>query len=177
VGCLFSFAPSARADITINITESSADTITYNTGGLNVTQISQMLTSGEIGWIIDTTKFNPPAGGFTFAVPQTIGPNFYFQEPDPHFLNRVSVTDKTQLTIVSDQAITGVPFANNKVPQKIGVDTLGNDVVVVFDDTLTPDPSDAPEPRSLFLVGSGALLLFATQQRRILGSGLRPTRF
>ena len=176
---LLMVAPCARA-VTINITESAPDLITFNTGGssLNVTKKAGDLGNvlpGGLGWTIDTSKDLATADQFTFG-PQTIGPVFYFQEPNALFLNELIVqNDQHTISVVSDFAWTGSqspPFATNNTSQRIGRDTRGNDVFVVFNDTLTPDPTDTPEPASLFLVGSGVLIgsgvLMAIQRARCL---------
>ena len=71
--------------------------ITFDTGGssLNVTKIAGDLGNvllGGLGWTIDTSKDLATADQFTFG-PQTIGPTFYFQEPNALFLNEVVVPD------------------------------------------------------------------------------------
>jgi hypothetical protein len=171
-------APCARA-VTINITEDKPNSLMVSTDESNLFKPYTAMTLPIVppplaprGWIIDTTSL--PSDSFTFNMIQTNGPNFYFQEPDSAFVNAVSRTSTTTLQVVSDLATpTPAPvIAFNGKPQQVGIDSDGNDVFVVFNDTLTPDPSDTPEPASLFLVGSGVLMLMAIQRARCRKGGV-----
>ena len=152
-------APFARgAPITITITELDSPTIgnviSVNFGGpTNFTLTPTVLTLppvGQTGWDISTAL--DPANSFTFGAP-FLGPTFYFAEPDPATENVLMIAKTTDITVVSDFPVTGVPSIPNGTKTQIGFDTLGNVVSVVFIDNLT-EPGDVmtPEPPTLLLI-------------------------
>jgi hypothetical protein len=166
-------APCARADtININITESSPNTITFNSGDPMFTRTQ--IADGNGVWTINTRS--DLANPFQFETGQE---TFYFQEPNPNFLNVVTIVSSapfniSRLVVSSDYdwtqggTITLSPFfAMNNTPREVGFDTDGNGVSITFNDSLSPDPADViPEPASLFLVGSGVLMAILRARSR-----------
>ena len=163
-----SFAPTVGA-ATITITESAPNIITVNDGGpLNVNFTAGPLTVppvGQVGWAFDTSKL--PTNPFTFGGP-FLGPASYFQEPSPALLNVVMIDNVTTLSVASDFEFTGMspPFTLNNTPVKIGSDTKGNPINLVFIDSI-PDP-DTPEPSTLALTLASAVAIAVLALRRPL---------
>jgi len=169
VSLLLIVAPSARA-VTINVIETSPDTILFDTGGAagkkTAGDLGKLLPGG-IGWTIDPSKDLDAADRFTFGA-QTAAPINYWQEPSSDFVNLVTVDSSGLIVLKSDvDFTTDIKAVKNGATVQIGNDNTQarNRVFLTFNDSLTPDPSDmTPEPASFFLVGSG--LVFAIQCAR-----------
>lgn len=170
---------ASGAPITITITELDSPTngnvITVNFGGANFTLLPTMLTLppvGQPGWDI-STKLDA-SNSFTFGAP-FLGPTFYFAEPDPATANVLTIATTTDITVVSDFSVTGVPVISNATKTQIGSDTLGNAVSVVFIDNLS-EPHDmppTPEPPTVFLLLISSVFVFFGFTRHRSSSGPR----